>query len=199
MSAHPLDGPATPDWHGRFSPTQRAPYSLSLRIRRGVWALVSATLFRFSPLRLRGFRRLLLRVFGATVDQDVSIHNTASVDSPWNLKIGTRASIGERAWVYALDQITIGPDTCVGQGVYLLTGSHDTSSPTFALVTKSITIGEGCWIATRAVVLPGVEIGDFAVVGAGAVVTKAIPSATICGGNPCVPLRPRRLRPASPG
>ena len=198
MVEEDLNATLVSEWRDHFRPTQRAPFCLSARLRRAAWALVSATLFRFSPLRLRSVRRLLLRMFGAKVGAGVSVHNRAHVDSPWNLDIGSQASIGENAWIYALDRITIGARACVGRDVYLLGGSHDVGTATFRLLTKPIVVGEGCWIATRAIILPGVQVGDFAVIAAGAVVTKAMPPATICGGNPCVPLKNRTLRDPAP-
>lgn len=51
----------------------------------------------------------------------------------------------------------------------------------------------GCWIAVGAIVLPGVRIGDLAVVGAGSVVTKNLPEQTICAGNPCRLIKKRHL------
>ena len=200
MAEEILNAKLVSEWRDQFRPTQRAPFGVSARLRRAIWALVSATLFRFSPLRLRSARRVLLRIFGAKVAAGVSVHNRARVDSPWNLDIGSQASIGENAWIYALDRITIGARTCVGQDAHLLSGSHDVNAADFRLLTKPIVVGEGCWIAARAILLPGVQVGDFAVIAAGAVVTKAMPAATICGGNPCVPLKPRTLRrnPPSP-
>ncbi|MCD8304104.1 MAG: hypothetical protein LUC86_04680 [Prevotellaceae bacterium] len=91
-------------------------------------------------------------------------------------------------------QISIGEFTCVGKDVYLLTGSHDIEKNTFDLVTKPITIGTGCWLATASTVLPGNTIGDYAVVGANSVVCKDIKSYDVVGGNPAKFLKKRILR-----
>lgn len=80
--------------------------------------------------------------------------------------------------------IKIGKLSCIGKDVYLLTGSHDIEKSTFDLVTKPITIGDGCWIATAATVLPGVTIGDYSVVAANAVVCKDFEEYSVVGGNP---------------
>ena len=135
----------------------------------------------------------MLRCFGASIAATAAVRNTARVECPWNLVMGPHSSIGEYSWIYTLDKIFIGEYACVGQYVKLLTGSHDPCDPSFPLITRPITIGYGCWIAVGAIVLPGVQIGDLAVVGAGSVVTKDLPERTICAGNPCRPLKKRHL------
>jgi putative colanic acid biosynthesis acetyltransferase WcaF len=104
------------------------------------------------------------------------------------------ASIGEHAWIYSLDRIRIGRWSCVGQGVSLLTGTHDYSDPAFSLVTKPVTIGDGVWVAVGAKVLPGITLNDYCVIGAGSIVTKDMPEMMICAGNPCAPIKRRRIK-----
>jgi len=131
---------------------------------------------------------MLLRMFGAKLlakkGSYVSIQPGVSIASPWNLEIGDLSSIGDNSWVYALDKITIGEKTCIGEYVKLLTGYHDIATWNFQFKTKPISIGSCVWIATGATVLPGVTIGDGAVVAAGAVVTKDVEPWTMVGGNP---------------
>ncbi len=150
-----------------YRPTQRAPFSIAFRLKCAAWSLVRCALMRFSPNILRGFRRFLLRCFGVKIAPTASIGNSAIIDFPWNLEMGDRASVKENTWVHAVDKITIGDDTCVSRGAQLITGTHDITDKTFSLVTKPIVIGKGAWIAVGAIILPGVNVGDFAVVGAG--------------------------------
>jgi len=181
-----------------FVPAQRAPFTLSLRLRLLLWRLVSATLYRFTPNPLRPVRRALLRLFGATVSPTASPNNHARIDHPWNLAMGHCASIGEHAWVYCLDRVVLEDYACVGQHVFLLTGTHDYDDPGFPLRTAPVRVGRGAWIATRATVLPGAHIGAYAVIGAGSVVCHPMPPRMVCAGNPCRPLKPRRLPGLSP-
>ena len=116
------------------------------------------------------------------------------MDYPWRLAIGERSSIGDGAWIYCLDQISIGKNCCIGEDVRLLTGSHDISSPTFDLVTKPITIHDNVWVATGATILPGVTIGEGAVVAAGAVVTRDVEPWIVVGGNPAKFIKNRLLK-----
>lgn len=80
--------------------------------------------------------------------------------------------------------IRIGSDVSIGPEASLLTLGHDPQSSTFANKGGEIVIGDRAWIAYRAIILPGVTIGEGAVVGAGSVVTKDVEPYTIVAGNP---------------
>ena len=108
--------------------------------------------------------------------------------------MGERSSLSNGVWAYCLDRITIGSRVCISEDVRLLTGTHKLTSPTFDLVTKPITIKDNVWVATGAIVLPGVTIGEGAVVAAGAVVTKDVEPWTVVGGNPAKMIKKRELK-----
>lgn len=135
-----------------------------------------------------------LRGGGANIHNYASIARNCRIDYPWNVSIGESSSIGSGAWVYALDKIVIGKNVCVGEDVRLITGSHDIISQHFDLVTKPITIKDNVWVATGAVVLPGVTICEGAVVGAGSVVTKDVEPWTVVAGNPAKFIKKRVLK-----
>ena len=134
-----------------------------------------------------------IRQGGSLLAWSCSVARTARVDYPWNISIGDQSSIGEHAWVYGLDKIVIGSHCCIGEDVRLLTGSHDVHSSCFDLVTRPIAVQDNVWIATGAIVLPGVTIGEGAVVAAGAVVTKDVPPWTVVAGNPAKVVKRRIL------
>lgn len=90
--------------------------------------------------------------------------------------------------------ISIGELSCIGKDVYLLTGSHDIGRSTFDLITRPITIGNGCWVATASIVLPGVQIGDYSVIAAGSVVSKNVDINSVVGGNPAKVLKKRIIK-----
>lgn len=136
----------------------------------------------------------MLRAFGAKISMSASIHPSAKIDYPWRLTMGDRSSLGEKAWAYCLNSITIGENSCIGKDVYLLTGSHDISSPNFNLVTKPITIGEDVWVATGSTVLPGIMLGDMTVVGASSVVVKSTEDNDVIGGNPAKFIKKREIK-----
>ena len=116
------------------------------------------------------------------------------IDYPWRLTMGEKSSLGDGAWAYCLDNIIIGKNCCIGEDVRLLTGSHDITSTHFDLVTKPIMIQDNCWIATGAIILPGITIGEGAVVAAGSVVVKDVEPWTVVGGNPAKFIKKRVLK-----
>jgi acetyltransferase-like isoleucine patch superfamily enzyme len=81
-------------------------------------------------------------------------------------------------------QIKTGSDVSIGPEATILTLGHDPQSPEFADRGGDVIIGDRVWIAYRAIILPGVTIGEGAVIGAGSVVTKDVPPYTIVAGNP---------------
>ncbi len=81
-------------------------------------------------------------------------------------------------------EIRCGDNVAIGPEASILTLGHDPQSPAFADRGGHVRIGSHAWIAFRAVVLPGVEVGEGAVVGAGAVVTRSVPPYAIVAGNP---------------
>lgn len=182
-----------------FNPVQTSQMSRNDKIKNYIWSFVYITFFRYSPSILSVFRKyrlLLLKCFGANLDWSVSIHPKAKIDYPWNLTMQNMSSLGENCWVYAMNKISIGEKTCIGKDVYLLTGSHDVTSPSFDLVTKPINIGNYCWLATGVTVLPGVSIEDGCVVSANSTVTKNIEPWQIIGGNPAKLIKKRDLKDA---
>jgi maltose O-acetyltransferase len=93
-------------------------------------------------------------------------------------------------------RITTGSDVSIGPEAAILTLAHDPQSPDFADEGGDVVIGDRVWIACRAIILPGVRIGEGAVVAAGAVVTRDVQPFQIVAGSPARPVgeRSRELR-----
>lgn len=161
------------------------------RVRELLWLIVRRTFFLHSVLPAYGFRRVLLRRFGARIGSHVVIKPGVKVTFPWRLTIGENSWVGEDVFVHNLDRVAIGNGVCVSQRVFLCTGSHDWRDPKFSLVTRPIVIEDGAWVCANVFVAPGVTIGKEAVVTAGSVVTRDLPAGMVCSGNPCVPVKPR--------
>ena len=86
--------------------------------------------------------------------------------------------------------VTIGKGTMIAPGVGLITANHDFSDVHSNQPGKPIVLGENCWIAMNAMVLPGVTLGPYTMVGAGAVVTKSFPEGhCVLVGNPARKIR----------
>lgn len=156
-----------------------------------LWWIIQATLFGMSPHFMFGWRRFLLRIFGAKIGDGVLVRPSARITYPWKISIGHRSWIGDNVVLYSLDQIAIGNDVVISQRAYLCTGNHNYSTPTFALITKSVAIEDEAWIATDVFVAPGVTIGRGAVIAARSTVVSDIASGAICKGNPAVKVRDR--------
>ncbi|MBR1871021.1 MAG: putative colanic acid biosynthesis acetyltransferase [Kiritimatiellae bacterium] len=165
------------------------------RFKRIAWYAVNATLFRvLAGTRLRIVRNMLLRAFGARIPLKSLVYASARIYAPWNLAVGRHSCIGPRCDIYNKAFVSLGDNTVISQDGFICTASHDTSSPMMELETKSISIGDKVWIGARAIILPGVTIGEGAVVAAGAVVTKDVAPWTVVAGNPATPVKNRVLR-----
>jgi putative colanic acid biosynthesis acetyltransferase WcaF len=159
-------------------------------VRRIFWMLCMP-LFRMSPRPFFGWRRWLLRLFGARVGRQVHIYNSARIYMPWNLSIDDWSAIGEDAYVYNLGPITIGKYVTISHRAHLCAGTHDYSRPDLPLLKPPIHILDQAWICADAFVGPGVEIGEGAIVGARAVVVKDIEPWMVVAGNPAQPIKKR--------
>ena len=126
----------------------------------------------------------MLKVFGANLSGMPFIHSTAKIQIPWNLTMQHRACLGECTNAYSLGKIEILEGATVAQEAYLCTGTHDFNNPNLQLITKPITIGKNSFIGARAMILPGVIIGEQAIVGAMSVVSRDVPDHQIVAGNP---------------
>ncbi len=158
-----------------------------------LWWIVQATLFRWSPQFMYGWRSFLLQLFGAKIGKGAIIRPTAEITYPWKLTMGDHCWVGDDAALYTLGEIRIGDNACISQQCYLAGSGHDYRKPTFDMTPDPITIEAEVWLATRVFVAPGVTVGRGAVVGAGSVVIKDLPPMMICAGNPARAIRPRPL------
>ena len=164
------------------------------KIRRAVWETVYALFFRHTPRWcLNSWRGFLLRLFGARIGSHVRINGKARIWSPKKLSSGNGSWIGEGVNLYSVDSIEIGSNAVVSEDAYICTASHDIQSASFALKTAPVKIGDGAWIAARAIVLPGVVGGRGAGVGAGAVVSHDVPEMAVVAGNPAKVVKTREI------
>jgi putative colanic acid biosynthesis acetyltransferase WcaF len=175
----------------RLDRVNAAPYSKAERIRRAIWSIINQTLWRIP--RAWGWRRFLLRAFGAQVGPGVIIRASTRVFHPWLLKIGEHSALGIGVDVYNLGQVNIGAHTVVSQHAVICAGTHDYTRSTLPLIRSSITIGSGVWICAEAFIGPDITIGDNTVVAARACVVKDLPPGVVAGGNPARVIKPRQM------
>lgn len=158
-----------------------------------LWWLVQAIAFPCSPHNLDGFRCWLLRRFGAKIGRGVKIRPTARFTYPWKVSIGDYSWIGDDVVFYSLDYITIGSQCVISQKCYLCTGSHNLADAAFGLITASVAVGNGVWIAADCFVAPGVKIGANSVIGARSSIFNSIPDQKVAWGTPCIPRYDRNV------
>jgi len=113
----------------------------------------------------------------------------------------SKISLGKRVVIRPLSMLFADPreggagiiiedDVMMGSGIHLYVHNHRFDSPVIPIIdqghyaSQEIILKKGCWLGANTIVLPGVVIGENAVVGAGSVVTKSIPPKVIVGGNP---------------
>lgn len=154
---------------------------------------VGRVLFRWSPRPFFGWRRFILRCFGATIGKEVHVYPSARIYFPWKLTVGDWSAIGEHALIYNLGPVTIGSRVTISQRAHLCAGTHDHTDPTLPLVKPPITVKDQVWICADAFIGPDVVVEEGAVVGARAVVTKEVAAWTIVAGNPARRIRDRTL------
>lgn len=171
-------------------------HSLKSKVARVVWCVVWALLFRPTPRGnlFRVWRIALLKLFGAKVCWSSNVLPSCRIWQPWNLTMGKYACLSEKVDCYSVDAIRIGDQATVSQGVKLCAASHDISSKIMELVHKPIVIGDNAWIAGWSIILPGVTIGEGAVVAAGSVITKDVGPWDVVGGNPAKFIKKRELK-----
>ena len=168
-------------------------YSRGEILLRLLWSF-GRILFRFSPRPFFGWRRLVLRCFGAKVGHHVNIYSSAVIYFPWNLQIGDWSSIGEGGLMYNLGPVTIGSRTTISHRAHLCAGTHDYRKADLPLLKTSIVIEDQVWVCADAFVGPGVTVGEGAVVGARAVVVKNVEAWTVVAGNPAKFVKKRTLQ-----
>ena len=148
----------------------------------GLWSLVATCL-----------RQYRLRAGGAKIGAPVFISPCNLNGSPRRLSIGAGSFLG-RVELHLHENITIGENAILNDGVIVFTASHDVNSPDFATTKSPVCIGDHAWIASNALILPGVRVGRGAVVGAGAVVARDVPDSGIVVGNPARLLARQRAK-----
>jgi len=125
------------------------------------------------------------------VGQGCVIRRGVYLASPNELQVGDGSFIG-RASLYCTGGVRIGRNVNVSDGVVVITAKHDINSPDFNATYEPIVIEDWAWLATNAVVLAGVTVGEGAVVAAGAIVTHDVPAYSVVAGNPATVIGERK-------
>lgn len=156
-----------------------------------LWWLVDFLFFKPSPQIVYGWRRFILRLFGAKIGKKVIIRPSVRITYPWKISIGDYSWIGDDVVLYSLGEIEIGKNVVVSQKSYVCAGTHDYTKENFPILGKKTTIEDECWLATDVYVSPGVKIGKGTIVGARSSVFKDLEEGKVCLGSPAQAIKDR--------
>ncbi len=158
---------------------------------RAFWNFCWAVLASWTPPQLHGWRRTILRLFGARIGKGVRVYGSARIWYPPNLEMADYSTLGPHANCYCMAKITIGQRATVSQQADLCSGTHRIDDEQFQLYAKPITVERYAWVAARAFVGPGVTVAEGAVLGACGVAFKDLAAWTVYAGNPAAKIRDR--------
>ncbi|MDA8940074.1 hypothetical protein N9H48_06685 [Pseudoalteromonas marina] len=167
-----------------YTPVKTTHFSKKEKLKARFWRLVWVLFYRPTLWFMYKFRVFLLNLCGAKVDYSAHPESSSFVEFLWNLTMEKQSSIGEGSWIYCLDKIVIGYNSCIGQKCQLITGSQNYKRKNFEIVTAGISIEKGCWLTTNDVVLMGVTISEYSMVGINSLVTKSIAVNSVAVGQP---------------
>lgn len=143
------------------------------------------------PTRFYVFYRLG-QLLGINSHVSWPVHFSTQVNYPRRVSLGYATYPGDsrNCYISAFNGIEIGDFTNLGPGVGLISANHNPYDNMKWDEAPPLRLGKFCWIGMHAVILPGVELGDFTIVGAGSVVTKSFPDGfCVLAGNPARKLR----------
>lgn len=134
---------------------------------------------------------------GFSIGKESSIFMGSKFDCARGFIMGENSVINSNCRIDTRGGIEIGSNVSISEDVILLTADHDLDSTDFKGRNKKIIIYDFVWIGTRTMLLPGVTIGEGAVVAAGSVVTKNVDSLAVVGGVPAKFIRERKIKKLS--
>lgn len=185
----PPDAPLSP----YYDPVEyESGWPLGTKLYLFAWRITAATIYRWIPVRGFGMRAALLRWFGARIHPTARIYPGCTIYSPRMLVVDERSCIGTGVHCLNVEEVHLDADVTVSQEAFLCTAGHDVDVPSRPLTTAPIRLCRGSWVFARAIVLPGVTLGEGSVAAAGAVITRSVPPFAIVAGNPGRVIRERR-------
>ncbi|MEO6924298.1 MAG: putative colanic acid biosynthesis acetyltransferase [Bryocella sp.] len=176
----------------------RPAFSLGNRARRATWNVAWLLLYRASLRPMHGWRAMLLRAFGATLGSNCHFYPKSKVWAPWNLTCEDHVAAGDGVEIYNPSPVYLASHVILSQDCYLCGATHEYNDAGFPLVSYRMRVGAYAWMCARSSVAPGVNVGDGAVLGLGAVATKDLDAWTVYAGNPAVAVKARVRHPDAP-
>ncbi len=127
-------------------------------------------------------------LFDGQVPEELGIFTPIQIDFPKQITFGRHVFINHNFTAMSVGGIEFGDNVQIGPHVTIVTDNHDFRHRS-VLRCKTVVIGNNVWIGAGAAIMPGVHVGDNAVIAGGAVVTKDVPANSIVGGNPAKVIR----------
>lgn len=139
-------------------------------------------------------RRFFYQMSGIKLGKGTKIHMWANFFKPSGISIGEDTLIGDHCFLDGRASLKIGDHTDITSQVLIYNSEHDLEAEDFKALVAPVEIGDYVFIGPRAIILPGVKIGDGAVIAAGAVVIKDVVPFAIVGGVPAKEIGQRNLK-----
>jgi putative colanic acid biosynthesis acetyltransferase WcaF len=166
-------------------------YAPGNRLMRFLWFVVSVVFIQNKINPFSSLKVMLLRIFGAKIGRGVVVKPGVNIKYPWKLEIGNYVWIGEDVWIDNLDNIVIGNNVCISQGVMLLCGNHNYKKSTFDLIIGKIKLKDGVWLGAKSIVTQNVVCENHSVLTVNSVASSNLDSYSVYSGNPAKKARNR--------
>ncbi|WP_047488225.1 acetyltransferase [Terriglobus sp. TAA 43] len=173
-------------------PYLRPAFTLHNRVMRVLWGVVWLLLYRPSPRPMHGWRSFLLRLFGATMGSNCHFYPKSKIWAPWNLFCADQVTAADGVEIYNAAPMHFGSHAIVSQDAYLCGATHDYNSAAFPLLAYEMHFGAYSWVCARAIVGPGANMGEGAVLGLGSVATRSLDPWTVHAGSPARMVKERK-------
>lgn len=137
------------------------------------------------------WRHSLWRVRLCKLGEGSCLYPNTVIHSPQCVSIGRRVSVAEFVHIWGGGGVEIGDHVMIASHAVVTSQTHDLETELYrdSDIMKKVTIGANVWIGSHSIILPGVTIGDSAVVGAGSVVTRDVPPGALVSGSPAKVVR----------
>lgn len=185
------------DKEGKQLSWEEAVPKIQFRFRSYHLELLTALLWLFGYIPSHTMRKAIFRLSGMKIGRKSFIHIGCRVYEPKNITIGEGSIIGDHVTLDGRDKLTVGNNVDIASEVMIFNASRDMHSDEFKLIQKPVNIGNNVFIGPRAIILPGVNIGEGAVVAAGAVVTRDVAAKIMVGGIPAKKIKDREINKLS--
>jgi acetyltransferase-like isoleucine patch superfamily enzyme len=153
--------------------------------RQWAFGLLQFSLSIISHIPSQIIRNILYRhIYRVDMERGVTIYSGGTFFYPFWVRIGKYSILGNNFFIDGRRGVTIGENVNLSRGVSIYTLQHSSQDPGFGVEWWPVTIGDRVWLSANCTILPNITIGEWAIVAAGAVVTRDVEPYTIVWGVP---------------